>query len=907
LCRILYKEDAMLLLRNLIEGFRSMSRKSESDAELEEELRSYLDAAAAQKVKEGMSEKQARRAARLEMGSPDAVKEGVHSVSWENVIQTFWQDVRFAVRLLQKSPGFTAVALLTLALGIGANTALFSVVNGVLLNPLPYPKPEQLVAVDASKSNFPRGSISYPNFLDWHRMNHCFSFFAVARATGFLLTGAGAAQELDAAAVTSDFFPLLGIKPVLGRYFTPAEDQIGAAHVVAISTDLWRSKFGASPDVIGEEISLDGKGYTVVGVFPGHLDLPMRYFNSIDVYEPLGEFANPLVGNRLAGLGIHGIARLKQGVTLDQARSEMQRVTADLARIYPEEDKDMGATLTPLKDSIVGRVRGFLLVLLGAVGFVLLIACVNVANLLLARGNARSREIAVRSALGAGTSRLVRQMLTESVLLALIGGALGFAFAAAGTRAALAALPATLPRATEVGIDARVLWFSAILSLWAGILFGLLPAMRVARRSAFETLKEGARSSGGSRHRAQSVLVTVQMALALVLLAGAGMLIRSLAQLWNVNPGFDPSHILTFNLSLPPQMMHAPPAAIRQSLRNFDATIAATPGVEAESLSWGAFPMYSEDDQNFWICGRPRPASESQMYGMLDYIVGPDYLKAMRIPLLAGRFFSPSDTEHSKPVVVIDEVLARKYFPNADAVGKSICQGDQTHTFPFEIVGIVGHVKQWGLDTDAGNSLRSQVYFSFTQMPDNVISLVPSNTGVVVRSTGDLIGLVDSIRHSTDRLDRDEVLTSFETMHEIIQASLAPRRFAMILLGAFAGVALLLAGIGLYGVVAYAMGQRTHEIGIRIALGAHPRDVFRLVIRRGLRLTFIGVAIGAVAALILVRAVSSFSQLLYGVAEADALTLAGVSLVLLAVALLACYVPARRAVRVDPVVALRHE
>jgi putative ABC transport system permease protein len=897
----------MAVIRNLLAGMKAMFRRGKADAELDEELRGYLDAAAAQKVDDGMSEREARRAARLEMGSPDAVKEGVHSVSWESVIQTFWQDVRFAARLLRKSPGFTAVAVLTLALGIGANTALFSVVNGVLLNPLPYPKPEQLVAVDASKRNFARGSISYPNFLDWHRMNDCFSFFAVARPTGFLLTGAGTAQELNAAAITSDFFPLLGVKPVLGRYFTPAEDQIGISHVVAISTDLWRSKFGASPDVIGKEISLDGKGYTVVGVFPGHLDLPMRYFSSVDVYLPLAEFANPSVGNRLAGLGIHGIARLKPGVTLDQARAEMQRVTADLAGIYPEADKDMGAALTPLKDSMVGRVRGFLLVLLGAVGFVLLIACVNVANLLLARGNARSREIAVRSALGAGTGRLVRQMLTESVLLALIGGALGVAVAAAGTRAALAALPATLPRAGEVGVDARVLWFSAILSVCAGILFGLLPAMRVARRSAFETLKEGARSAGGSRHRAQGVLVTVQMALALVLLAGAGLLIRSLAHLWTVNPGFDPSHILTFSLALPPQMMHAPPAAIRQALRNFDATIASTPGIEAESLTWGAFPMYSEDDQNFWICGQPRPASESQMYGMLDYIVGPDYLKAMRIPLLAGRFFSPSDDDRSKPVVVVDDVLARKYFPNGDAVGKSICQGDQTHTFPFEIVGVVGHVKQWGLDTDAGNSLRSQVYFSFLQVPDDVISLVPSNAGVVVRSTGDLIGLVDSIRHSSDRLDKNEVLTSFETMHGIIQASLAPRRFAMILLGAFAAVALLLAGIGLYGVVAYAMGQRTHEIGIRIALGAHPRDVFRLVIGHGLRLAFIGAALGAVAALILVRIVSSFSQLLYGVGGGDAVTLAGVSLVLLSVASLASYIPARRAMRVDPVVALRHE
>jgi predicted permease len=894
-------------LRMTVVRMRAVVGRRRMDRQLDNELRAHFEMLVEQNLQRGMGRDAARRAARLELGGEDQIKEAVRDRRGIPLLESIFADVRYAARMLRRSPGFTTIAVLTLALGIGADTAIFSVVNGVLLNPLPYPNPSRLVAVDASKPNFPRGSISYPNFLDWYKLNHCFSFFAASRRAGFLLTGAGTPEELNAAAVTSDFFPLLGIKPVLGRYFTPAEDQIGVSRVVAISSDLWERKFGSSPGVMGMEISLNGKGYTVVGVFPGHLDLPMQYFNSIDVYEPLGQFANPSVGNRLAGLGIHGIARLKPGITLDQARAEMQRVTGALAKIYPEADKDMGATLTPMKDSMVGRVRGFLLLLLGAVGFVLLIACVNVANLLLARGNARGREIAVRSALGAGTGRLVRQMLTESVLLGLAGGALGVALAAAGTRATLAALPATLPRASEVGIDARVLWFSAAVSLLAGILFGLLPALRIARRDAYETLKESARGAGGSRHRAQDVLVTVQMALALLLLAGAGLLLRSLGQLWNVNPGFDPSHIITFNLALAPQMMHAPPAAIRQELRNFDRTIAAVTGVEAESLSWGAFPMYSEDDDDFWIAGQPRPASESQMYGMLDYVVGPDYLKAMRIPLLAGRFFTPNDNEHSKLVVVVDDVLARQYFPNGDAVGKAICQGDQTRTFTFEIIGVVGHVKQWGLDTDARNSLRAQVYFPFMQMPDEVISLVPSNTSVVVRSSGNVIGLVQSIRLASDRLDSNEVLTSFETMHEIIQSFLAPRRFAMMLLGAFAALALMLAGIGLYGVIAYAVGQRTHEMGVRVALGAHPRDVFRLVIGQGLRLALLGVAAGAAAALILVPVLSSFSQLLYGVGRSDPLTLTAVSLVLLGVAMLACYIPARRAMRVDPMTALRYE
>jgi predicted permease len=875
--------------------------------ELSEEIDAHLRMAEQERMKNGESSVQAKVSARREFGNVELVKDVTREIWRWASLERLAQDLRFALRMLRKSPGFAAVAILTLALGIGANTALFSVVNGVLLNPLPYPGPDRLVTVGESKPNFPIASISYPNFLDWHRMNKCFSYFSVSRPTGYLLTGVGSAEELNAVAVTSDFFPMLGIKPVLGRWFTPEEDKIGVSNVVAISTDLWHRKFGSSPGIIGKGISLDGKGYIVVGIFPGNLDLPGGYFTGVDIYAPLGEFPNPNLNNRLAGLGIHGLARLKPGVTIAQARADMQQVTGSLARTYPDADKGTGAAIRPMKESIVGRVRASLLLLFGAVGLVLLIACVNVANLLLARGAARRREIAVRSAFGAGTGRLVRQMLTESVLLALLGGGLGLALAAAGTSAALAALPATLPRASEVGIDARVLWFSIALSLCAGILFGLLPAIRTARRSAFETLKEGGQGAVGSRHRVQGPLVMVQMALALVLLAGAGLLIRSLAQLWNVNPGFDPNNLVTFNLALPPQINTAPPAAIRAALRNFNATIAAVPGVQAESLSWGAFPMYWEDDDSFWVAGQPRPTNENQMDGMYDYIVTPDYLKAMRIPLVAGRFFTANDNEHSEPVVVVDEVLARKYFPNGDALGKAIDQGDQTHTFPFKIIGIVGHVKQSGLDTDAKDSLRAEVYFSFMQMPDSIISLVPSNTAVVVRSSGNILGLMDSIRHASDQISKDEVLTGFETMHGIIEASLASRRFAMMLLGSFAVLALVLAGIGLYGVIAYAVGQRTHEMGIRLALGAHPHGVFRLVIGQGLRLALVGVVTGAAAALILIRLLSSFSQLLYGVGKSDPLTLIAVAIVLLGVAFLACYIPARRAMRVDPMVALRYE
>jgi predicted permease len=878
-------------------------RRIETD--LSAEMRAHLDEKIDALIASGMSRAEATHTARREFGNVTLLQERSREVwRWPSA-ESFFADIRFALRMLRKSPAFTAVAILTLALGIGANTAIFSVVNGVLLNPLPYPDPDRLVSVDASKPQFAHGSISYPNFLDWHRMNKSFSYFSVSRSTGYLLTGVGSAEELNAVAITSDFFPMLGIKPVLGRWFTPAEDEIGASNVVAISTDLWHRKFGSSPDVIGKGISLDGKGYIIVGVFPGDLDLPMGYFTGVDIYSTLGEFPNPNLRSRMAGLNIHGLARLKPFVTLEQARADMEQVTSDLARIYPDADKNTGAAIRPMKESIIGRVRPFLLLLFGAVGLVLLIACVNVANLLLARGTARSREIAVRAALGAGTARIVRQMLTESVLLAAIGGVFGLALAALGTRAALSALPATLPRASDVGIDARVLWFSVALSLCAGIAFGLLPAIRTARGSAYETLKEGGHGAVGSRRRAQGVLATVQMALALVLLAGAGLVIRSLSQLWDVDPGFDPNNVLTFNLAMPPQMSKASPSAIRAALRNFNSTIAATPGVEAESLSWGAFPMYDNNDDSFWAEGQPQPASENEMNVMLEYIVGPDYLKAMHIPLLAGRFFSANDNESSKAVVVVDEVLARKYFPNGDAIGKVIYQGSVDNA--FEIIGIVGHVKQWGLDIDAANSVRAQAYFAFMQLSDNVMKLVPSNSGVVVRSSGDILGLMNSLRAASDRISKDEVLSSFETMHEIIQSSLAPRRFAMILLGSFAALALVLAGIGLYGVISYAVGQRTHEIGIRLALGAQPSSVFRLVVGQGLRLALLGVVIGVAVALVLIRLLSSFSQLLYGIGKSDPETLIAVAFVLLGVAFLACYIPARRAMKVDPIVALRYE
>jgi predicted permease len=812
-------------------------------------------------------------------------------------------DLRYGLRMLAKNPGFTAIAVLTLALGIGASTAIFSVVNGVLLNPLPYPQPDQLVTLHESKPNFETGSISYPNFLDWRQENHTFSSIAIHRSNAFTLTGMGEAQRVRAEFVSSDFFRVLGIKPVIGRTFVPDEDRIGAAPVVLISAGLWKSKFASAPDVLGKGLTLDGRKYTIVGVIPADFNLLLRSFNARDVYVPIPQWSNPALQFRGAGLGIHGIGRLKPGVTLAQAQADMAGVTRNLAAAYPDTDKGIGATILPLKQDLVGDVQPFLLVLLGAVGFVLLIACVNVANLLLARSTGRKHEFAVRVALGASPRRVIRQLLTESILLALGGGGLGLFVAGWGTQAALAALPTALPRAQEIGLDARVLIFTAAISLLAGILFGLAPALKTSRPDLHGTLKEGGRGARGAHHRAQGVFVVVEMALALVLLIGAGLMIRTLARLWGVNPGFEPHHVMTFGLSLPPSMAKASPDAIRAAFREFDRKLGSTPGVQAVSLSWGALPMSSEDDQLFWLEGQPKPSSENDMNWALSYVIEPDYLKAMGIPLERGRFFTAQDNEHSPPVVVIDDVLARKFFPNQDPIGKRVnlanFDGERA-----QIVGVVGHVRQWGLDSDDKQTLRAQLYFPIMQLPDDVLKLVPSGLDVLVRSEGAAPALFGSLRLTSEQMNSEQAIYGAQTMDEIISGSLAARRFAMILLGSFALLALLLASVGIYGVLAYLVGQRTNEIGIRMALGAGRYDVLRLVVGHGAKLALLGVTLGLGAAAGLTRLMS---DMLYGLSATDPLTFTVVGVLLLLVALVACYIPARRAMRVDPLVALRYE
>jgi predicted permease len=817
-------------------------------------------------------------------------------------METLFQDLRYGLRMLVKSPGFTGVAVLTLALGIGANTALFSVINGVLLSPLPFPQPEQLVTLHENKPNFEGGSVSYANFRDWRKDNRTFSSLALARTYAFSLTGAGEAEQVGAEFISSDFFSVLGVKPQIGRTFAEDEERVGAAPVALISAGLWQRKFSSAPDILGKNITLDGRDYTIVGVMPASFRLLIPGFSESQVYAPIGQWSNSLLLERGAGLGFHGIGRLKPGVTIEQARTDMAGVTSSLAEAFPDADKGITAKITLLKEQMTGNVRPLLLVLLAAVGFVLLIACVNVANLLLARASRRTREFAVRTALGASPGRVIRQLLTESVVLALAGGGLGLLLAAWGTSAALRLLPAALPRAEQVGMDWHVLLFTAGLSLLAGIVFGLTPALRTSQPDLQATLQQGGRGASGTRHRMQSVFVVVEMALALVLLIGAGLTIRSLAKLWSVDPGFNAHNVITFGLSLPPSLVHEKADAIRAAFREFDEKLAAVPGIEAVSQTWGALPLSGDDEQLFWLEGQPKPANKNDMNWAIDYIVEPGYLKAMSIPLLRGRFFTAQDNENAPLVVVVDEEFARKYFPGQDPIGKRI--HIDRFDRPAEIVGVVGHVKQWGLDTDDQQSLRSGLYIPCMQMPDDFIAMSPTGSAVVVRTAGNRAGVLDSIRQMNAQMSNQQVIFGAQTMESLISDSMASRRFSMILLGVFAVLALLLASVGIYGVISYVVSQRTNEIGLRMAMGARQRDILILILSSGGKLAGLGVAIGLAAALGLTRLMTS---LLYGVGATDPLTFAGVAVLLTVVALAACYIPARRAANVDPIVALRYE
>jgi len=893
----------MPVLPQVISFCRRVLRREQKETELDDEILSHLDLLTEQKVKEGMSPEEALRSARIELGGVEQIKEQVREARMGAWLDTLLQDIRFGFRMLRKNPSLTAIAILTLTLGIGANTALFSVVNSVLLRSLPYPRPEQLVVLSEKKAGFDRSSISYPNFLDWQRTTSTLSSIAAYRGEDFFITGTGEAERVPVGMVSAGFLEVLGVAPVRGRFFTREEDRLGTESVAVISAGLWRRKFGSVPDIVGKRITMNGASYTIVGVVPASFYFQAsNYDRAKDVYIPIGQNTSSVFYHRDVHPGIRAIGRLKPGVTLAAAQADMDRIARNLAMTYPDADEGAGIGILPLKEDVVGDVQPFLLVLLGAVGFVLLIACVNVANLQLARSTARSREFAIRSAVGASQSRAIRQLLTENILLGVVGGAFGLCLAAIGTQAALRALPETLPRGQDVGIDARVLIFTLAISIFAGLIFGLAPALKTSRPHLQETLKESGRGASGTRHRAQGLFVMIEMAVALVLLIGAGLMVRSLIDLWSVNPGFDPRGALTFGVSLSPSLgVNA--ATMRAAFREMDEKVQRIPGVQAVSCTGGALPMRGENEFPFWLEGRPKPVTQSGMNQSLYYFAEPGYLKAMGIPLNRGRFFTVDDDEHAPPVIVIDESFAHEYFPNEDPIGRRV------HLAIFEIepeiVGIVGHVKHWGLDTDgdATHPILAQAYMPFMQIPDTFWA-EPPQAYVVVRTKGSPTGIVSAIREAIQGLNADNVVYDARPFEEIVQDSLAARRFTMVLLGIFAVLALLLSSIGIYGVISYVVGQRTHEIGIRIALGAQYREVLRLTIGEGMKMAIVGVAIGVVVALGLTHLMV---KMLFGVTATDPLTFAAVSVILSGVALVASYVPAHRAARVDPMVALRYE
>jgi len=808
------------------------------------------------------------------------------------------QDLRYAIRKLIQSPGFTAIAVLTLGLGIGANTALFSVVNGVLLNPLPYPHSSQLVAVYERVAGLDSAPIEYLNFLDWQRDSKSFVSMAVYRNEDYNFIGNGEGERLSGYMVSAGFFNTLGVAPVLGRTFGVDDDQIGAAPVVILSGGLWKRKFGSSPEIIGQPIILNGTAYTIVGIIPDNFSF---YGNMRDVYTPIGQWRDPSFRDRRISVSARAFGRLSPGLTLPQGQAEMNEIARNLALAYPEADSGKSITLVSMKEDIVGNVQPLLYLLLAAVGFLLLIACANIANLLLARAVGRSREFAIRTALGASRARMIRQLLTESVLLAGLGGVLGFALAFWGTKAILKGLPAALPRANEVSLDLKVLLFTLALSLFTGVIFGLTPALKATRINLQETMNQSGRGSSGFRQRLQGTFVAVEVALALVLLVGAGLMLRTLAALWRVNPGFNPNHAITFNLSLAATPTTTS-AETRTRLRNFDDKMRSIPGVQAVSVTLGSRPMIHDSALPFWIEGEPKPVHDSDMHAATFFLVESGFQQAMGITLQRGRFVTDQDNENTLIVIDIDDSFARMYFPNQDPIGKRI--NFTEFNVQAEIVGLVGHVKQYGLDTDPKGSIQAQFFYPFMQLPEKLMPLVAKSVAVVLRIQGDPTAVMGQVRETVKEIDPSQVIYNVQTMDDVVATSYAARRLTMILLGVFAAQALALACVGIYGVISYFVGQRTQEIGIRMALGAQRSDIVYLVLGEGTKMALLGAAVGTVASLILTRLMA---KQLFGVSAQDPLTYASVVAVLMLVAVVACYIPARRAVRVDPMTSLRCE
>jgi predicted permease len=812
-----------------------------------------------------------------------------------------FRDVRYAARSVRKSPGLAAAAIFTLALGIGANTAMFSVLEGVVLDPLPYPQPDRLVVVALFNRALGYATdLSYPDFLDWQRNSRSFEQIAAFANRGFNLSSPGAAEHIDGEEVSSSFFSTLRVKLALGRNLSPEEDKVGGMPAAVISNRLWQERFSGSRAAPGKTVTLDGVDYTVVGVLPPGFNFGRR---QVDVFTALRR-RNPLYADDRTIHDILCVARLRRDVSVGQALAEMNTVQGHIDELNPTTERGQGVYVVPLKQFLVGDLSGTLLLLLGAVALVLLIACANVANLLLARSATRTREFAVRLALGASRMQIVRQLVAESVVLSLIGGTVGLAIAKWGVNAVLAAAPEAVPRIENISVNAPVLWFAFGVSMIVGVVLGLLPALKSSKTDLQSGLKEG-RGSTGSRLTTQGVLVVVQIALALVLLTGGSLLFRTIYNLWAVNPGFDPRHVLTFQVGLSPAVTNTP-SKVRIAYQQLVERIREIPGVEKADITALVPLSQGANEGPFWV-GPRQPASMAEIPRAIYYPIGPDYLSAMQIPLLSGRFLNPSDNINSETVAVVDSLLAHKYLGDRDAVGQIITvpHWGAMRNVAVRIVGVVGHVEQYGLDGSAGE--KPQIYYCFYQLPDEAVPVFRDQVALAVRTPLDIANVMPAIRRAIYQAGSDQPVYNVRTMQELVSESMGRQRFPMLLLVAFAILALLLAFVGIYGLISYSTTRRVREIGLRMALGALRRDVLRMIIGQGLRIALTGVATGAVAALILTRMLSSFSHLLYGVRASDPATLIAVSLSLIAATVVACYIPARRAARLDPMAALRQE
>jgi putative ABC transport system permease protein len=880
-----------------------LSRRRRYD-ELAESIREHLEEKIEDLMEDGLSREEATYKARREFGNATLIEERSREVWQWPRLETLFQDLRFGARMLLRNPGFTLIALATLSLGIGANSAIFSVVNSVLLRELPYREPQRLAMVwsDRPLQAALKGWTEWPftgaDFRDLRDQNQSFEQMAAFQPSQEVnITGGDEPESLVYLSATPNLFHLLGVEARHGRVFLPEEGQPGNNRVVILSDSLWRRRFGSDQNVIGQKISLDHQPYTVIGVmppdfqFPPKAGLPSQYgfTREVDLYVPLAFTAGQL-NDRGPGW-LLAIARLKSQTRFEQAQAEMTAIGEQLARQYPDSNKNEGVRLAPIHQQVVGKVQTALLALLSAVGFVLLIACANVANLLLARAATRQKEMAIRAALGAARRRVIRQMLTESLLLAVVAGALALPLAIWVAGLLRVTLPETFPRAAEIGVDARVFGFTFAISLLTGIIFGLVPAIQGSRTDLNETLKEGGRSSGlGRRNLLGGALVVSEVALSLLLLTGAGLMLRSFIRLMSVDPGFDPQNALTVAINLPQSKYEqAQRAAFFQQLLE---RLRATPGVQSASSVFPPIGLWENSD-GFRIEGRPpAPTNEPQLFATRG--VSPDYFKAMKIQLLKGRVFTESDGFNKPPVIIINEAMARQYWPNEDPVGKRVMSSLDGWRFWREIVGVVKDVRYAALDTEA----KTQIYIPFNH--DSGISY----RTLVARTDGAPLSFVATLQSQVEAIDRDQPITHVRTLDELVARSVSQRRFNMLTLTILAGVALLLAAVGIYGVMSYSIEQRTHEIGLRMALGAQTRDVLKLVVSQGMTLTLIGVAIGLGAALALTRLIKN---LLFGVSATDPMTFFVIATLLAMVALIACYLPARRATKVDPLVALKTE